>query len=207
MSEEDPSGGDSLREYRNKRDFGRTGEPTGEPVRGKEGTAPIFVVQKHHARQLHYDLRLEVGGVLKSWAIPKGPPTDPRDRRLAVPTEDHPMEYADFEGRIPEGEYGAGTVIVWDTGTYENLKEQGEEPVPMEECLQHGRVEIRLEGQKLRGGYALIRTGGSSGSKAGRREQWLLIKMKDEAADPRNDLLNTEPRSVLSGKTIEEMAE
>ena len=123
------------------------------------------MVQKHDARTLHYDFRLEVGGVLKSWAVPKGPSTDPREKRLAMPTEDHPLAYGDFEGVIPEGEYGAGPVIVWDAGT-----------------------------------YALQRIGG------GGRERWLLVKRKDEGADARRKPTKSQPESVLSGKTIEELS-
>lgn len=124
------------------------------------------MVQKHDARTLHYDFRLEVGGVLKSWAVPKGPSTDPREKRLAMPTEDHPLAYGDFEGVIPEGEYGAGPVIVWDAGT-----------------------------------YALQRIGG------GGRERWLLVKRKDEGADARRKPTKSQPESVLSGKTIEDLSE
>jgi DNA ligase D-like protein (predicted 3'-phosphoesterase) len=162
------------------------------------------VIQKHDARSLHYDFRLEVEGVLKSWAVPKGPSTDPRDRRLAMSTEDHPLEYASFEGLIPEGEYGAGTVLVWDRGTYRNLrgeKEDENKRISLSESIQNGQLEVWLEGQKLRGGYALIRTG------EGKEERWLLIKMKDEEADARRNPTVTEPQSVLSGYTVEEIAE
>lgn len=183
-----------LKEYRKKRDFHRTPEPSGEGRSPEE--EPIFVIQKHDARTLHYDLRLEVGGVLKSWAVPKGPSANPKDKRLAVPTEDHPLEYADFEGVIPEGQYGAGTVLVWDIGTYRNLKEK---EASMEQCIEEGHVAVWLEGKKLKGGYALIRTG-----KNGR---WLLVKMADQQADVLRQPVDTEPRSVLSGRTIEEIAE
>lgn len=190
---------DSLRAYREKRDFTKTGEPSGE-----ERTAsgpPIFVIQKHAASRLHYDFRLEVNGALKSWAVPKGPSTDPEDKRLAVPTEDHPMDYADFEGIIPTGSYGAGTVLVWDTGTYRNLRaEDPVRPLSMEQSYQDGKVLIWLEGKKLRGGYALIRTN------MGGAKNWLLIKEKDLLADPRRDPVSSEPNSVLSGKSLEEIA-
>ncbi len=109
----------------------------------------MFVVQKHAARTLHYDFRLEVEGVLKSWAVPKGPSLNPQDKRLAVPTEDHPLEYADFEGTIPAGEYGAGTVMVWDFGTYRNITEKKGESIPMAEAVAHGHVKVWLEGKKL----------------------------------------------------------
>lgn len=187
---------DSLRKYREKRDFRKTGEPPGE--KKKSSAEPIFVIQKHDASRLHYDFRLEVDGVLKSWAVPKGVSTDPREKRLAVPTEDHPLEYGDFEGVIPEGEYGAGTVLVWDTGTYKNLRgEKKGDGGSMKKSLEDGKVEIWLEGKKIQGGYALIRTGD---------DRWLLIKKKDEAADARRNPTSTEPKSVLSGRTLDEIA-
>jgi DNA ligase D-like protein (predicted 3'-phosphoesterase) len=194
------SGRDSVEEYVEKRDFRRTGEPRGGQRRPSE--QPIFVIQKHDASTLHYDFRLEVDGVLKSWAVPKGPSTDPSEKRLAVPTEDHPLEYADFEGVIPEGEYGAGTVLVWDTGPYRNLRAHKEDTpaVSMEEAIDEGKVEIQLEGKKLNGGYALVRTG------KGEHARWLLIKMRDEAADARRNPTSTEPKSVLTGRTLEEIA-
>jgi DNA ligase D-like protein (predicted 3'-phosphoesterase) len=196
-------GKEKLTEYRAKRDFGRTSEPKGGrrraakpvPPGRKRGRRPRFVIQQHQARSLHYDFRLEAGGVLKSWAVPKGPSLDPSDKRLAMPTEDHPLEYRDFEGVIPEGEYGAGTVIVWDRGTYRNL---GEEPV--EEQVAHGHVAIWLDGKKLRGGYALTRLGG------GKRERWLLVKMDDEGADRRRKPVKSQPESVKSGRTLDEVA-
>ena len=163
--------------------------------------APIFVIQKHHATSLHYDFRLEVDGVLKSWAVPKGPSTDPRDKRLAVPTEDHPLDYIDFEGVIPEGEYGGGSVIVWDTGTYRNITTSKGEEVPASDALARGHVAVWLEGQKLSGGYALTRVG------RGQDERWLLVKMKDERSDARRNPVSTEPQSVLSGRTVEEVAQ
>ena len=188
---------DPLKKYRKKRNFGKTPEPKGS---GKPATSPpVFVIQKHAASQLHYDFRLEVNGVLKSWAIPKGPSTDPRDKRLAVPTEDHPLAYGDFEGVIPEGEYGGGTVIVWDIGPYRNLMAEKEDALTMEQALDKGHVEVWLEGEKIRGGYVLIRTGPASSGR------WLLIKMKDKEADARRNPVSTEPRSVLSGRTNEEV--
>lgn len=154
-----------------------------------------FVIQKHHARSLHYDFRLEADGVLKSWAVPKGPSTDPRQKRLALPTEDHPLEYGDFEGVIPRGNYGAGSVIVWDRGTYQNLKEE----VEVSEQIARGHLTVWLDGQKLTGGYALHRTD------RGGKEQWLLVKMDDEAADARRNPTSTQPQSVISGKTNEDL--
>jgi DNA ligase D-like protein (predicted 3'-phosphoesterase) len=189
---------DSLKGYQEKRDFSRTPEPSGKgPGTSRE---PIFVIQKHAASHLHYDFRLEVDGVLKSWAIPKGPSTDPKDKRLAVPTEDHPLEYADFEGTIPEGEYGGGTVLVWDTGPYRNLTEKKGESIPMSQAVAHGHVKIWLEGKKLKGGYALTRF------RTGKDESWLLVKADDEEADARRNPVATEPRSVLTGRTLEEIA-
>ena len=140
---------DSLKDYQGKRDFRRTPEPPGRET--APSPSPIFVIQKHAASHLHYDFRLEVDGVLKSWAIPKGPSTDPQDKRLAVPTEDHPLAYAGFEGVIPEGEYGGGTVLVWDTGVYRNLTEKKGEAIPMGQAVAHGHVKVWLEGRKLKG--------------------------------------------------------
>lgn len=189
---------ESLKDYQAKRDFSRTSEPEGKGPRASR--EPIFVIQKHAASHLHYDFRLEVDGVLKSWAIPKGPSTDPKDKRLAVPTEDHPLEYADFEGTIPEGAYGAGTVLVWDTGPYRNLTEKKGMAIPMGQAVEHGHVKVWLEGKKLQGGYALTRF------RTGKDESWLLVKAEDEAADPSRNPVATEPQSVLSGRTIEEIA-
>jgi len=183
-----------------RREFGKTNEPASGGTGA--GERPIFVIQKHDARTLHYDFRLEVEGVLKSWAVPRGPSTDPRVKRLAVPTEDHPLDYADFEGTIPEAEYGGGTVLVWDTGTYRNLKEEDPdyEPMSMADALASGLVAVWLEGHKLRGGYALVRTG------RGEDSRWLLIKMKDEEADARRNPVSTQPESVLTGRTLEQIA-
>jgi len=185
---------DPLQTYRQKRNFDLTREPSGQhpPTPGEQHR---FVVQKHAASRLHYDFRIEVDGVLKSWAVPKGPSTNPSDKRLAMPTEDHPIEYLTFEGVIPEGGYGAGRMIVWDTGVYENLKEGS-----LSQALQNGRIEVKLMGHKLKGGFALIRTG-----KPDEEERWLLIKIKDELADTEHDILKTAPQSVLSGRTIEEL--
>jgi DNA ligase D-like protein (predicted 3'-phosphoesterase) len=152
------------------------------------------VIQKHAASSLHYDFRLEVDGVLKSWAVPRGLSTDPREKRLAMPTEDHPLAYADFEGVIPEGEYGAGSVIVWDRGRYRNLGERS-----VAEALEAGHATVWLDGEKLCGGYALTRMGN------GGRERWLLVKMDDERADRRRNPVSTQPQSVLSGKTVEQI--
>jgi len=189
---------DKLNEYRKKRDFKKTTEPGGD--NGKGSDRPRFVIQKHDASNLHYDFRLEIDGVLKSWAVPKGPSTDPSEKRLATLTEDHPLEYADFEGTIPEEEYGGGTVIVWDGGTYRNLREEKDDGKSMQESFDEGKVEVWLEGKKLQGGYVLIHTGGSKDAK-----RWLLKKMKDDRADARRNPVSTEPESILSDKTIEEI--
>lgn len=187
----------SIQTYRDKRDFARSPEPEG----GRSSTAaPRFVIQKHDARTLHYDFRLETDGVLASWAVPKGPSTDPQQRRLAIHVEDHPLDYADFEGIIPEGEYGAGTVIVWDRGTFRNLMGQKEDPLSVGESIDAGHVEVWLEGSKLRGGYTLVRIDEE-------KDQWLLIKMKDEEADARRNPVKTEPESVATGRTIEQVRE
>ncbi len=193
MADEDP-----LKGYREKRDFSRTSEPA--PGQGGAARHPIFVIQKHDASSLHYDFRLEVDGVLKSWAVPKGPSTDPKEKHLAVPTEDHPIEYAAFEGVIPEGEYGGGTVLVWDTGTYRNITEKDGKEVPAAEAIKNGHIAVRLEGEKLRGGYALTRF------RTGKGEAWLLIKMNDEEANPHRNPVTTEPRSVLTSRSLEEVA-
>lgn len=190
-----------LEEYLRKRDFNRTPEPPADADAGLDDS-PVFVIQEHAAGTHHFDVRLQVGGVLRSWAVPKGPSTDPSEKRLAVATEDHPLEYADFEGTLPEDEYGGGTVIVWDAGPYTNLKMDGDGgPVPIEHQLDDGHVTVWLHGEKIQGGYALIRTDG------GRRERWLLVKMDDGAADARRNPASTEPESVLTGRTVEEVTE
>ncbi|KKP35858.1 MAG: ligase D, 3'-phosphoesterase domain protein [candidate division TM6 bacterium GW2011_GWF2_32_72] len=166
-------------------------------VNAMSKSKPIFVIQKHDATTLHYDFRLEIDGVLKSWAVPKGPSTDPSQKHLAIMTEDHKMSWAKFEGIIPEGEYGAGTVMIWDYGTYKNIKEKDGKLVPMEQCLENGRIEIWLDGEKLKGSYALIRMQDN--------KNWLLIKMKDEFTDiPKNPIKNL-PNSAKSGKSLSEI--
>ncbi len=166
----------TLDDYQRRRSFSRTPEPPGEHrAKGERGATPKkFVVHEHHARRLHYDLRLEVEGVLWSWAVPKGPSLDPADKRLAVEVEDHPLDYAGFEGTIPEGQYGAGTVSIWDSGSYENLLAAKEAPLSMTEARAQGRLEVSFAGRRLQGGFALIKMRGP-----GREKDWLLIKMKD----------------------------
>jgi len=162
---------------------------------GSRRKAPRFVIQKHSASSLHYDFRLEVDGTLRSWAVPKGPSTDPRVKRLAVELEDHPLSYGEFEGVIGRGNYGAGAVIVWDAGTYQNLDEERS----MAEAIAAGHVKFWLDGEKLRGGWTLQRTRG------GAKPQWLLIKRRDEGADARRNPQSTQPESVKTGRTVEQL--
>jgi bifunctional non-homologous end joining protein LigD len=183
----DGAAGRKLAEYRRKRDPRKTSEPF-DPGSG-EG---FFVVQKHAATRLHYDFRLAIGGVLVSWAVPKGPSYDTKERRLAVHVEDHPLSYAGFEGTIPEGEYGAGSVIVWDRGPF-TLREGS---------VASGSLKLDLHGEKLRGGWALVRMKPRDG-----KDEWLLIKERDEHTDPERDVTAEEPASVLSGLTVEEVGE
>jgi bifunctional non-homologous end joining protein LigD len=185
-----------LEAYRRKRDPARTPEPFGDERGGapaRAGGAGRFVVQQHAARRLHYDLRLEVGGVLASWAVPKGPTLDPRERRLAVRTEDHPLAYADFEGVIPAGNYGAGAMIVWDTGVYRTA--DGSDPAA---GIEAGKLDLLLTGQKLRGRFALVRTRGAAG------RDWLLLRKGSPPEDGR-DPVRDAPASVLSGLRVEEL--
>lgn len=161
----------SLKEYEDKREFGNTPEPQGgERIEGRE---PIFVVQRHDASRLHFDFRLEADGVLKSWAVPKGPSMNPKEKRLAVQVEDHPLDYAGFEGVIPEGNYGAGTVEIWDSGTYDYAGKFRD----MDEALGEGVVEVKLHGRKLKGAFTLVRT-----PMDGRKNEWLLMKKEDSYA-------------------------
>lgn len=191
---------DDLAAYRRKRDTDRSGEPSGGRGRGPNGE-PVFVVQRHDTSSLHFDFRLEIGGALVSWAVPKGPSLDPRDKRLAARTEDHPLDYVDFEGRIDEG-YGAGTVVVWDTGRLENLTEKDGSPVPLEDALARGHLKFALHGEKLTGGFALthMKMGGDP-------KNWLLVKVDDDGADRRRKPASTQPESVLSGQTNEDFEE
>ncbi len=172
----------SLKEYVSKRTFDRTPEPKGAPRSKAPTTQRLYVIQKHRATALHYDFRLEDAGVLRSWAVPKGPSPDPAVKRLAMQVEDHPVEYARFEGVIPAGEYGGGTVMVWDIGTWELL----------EGSFEKGAVKFRVRGKKLRGAWRLVRTRG---------RQWLLIKSRDAAASTA-DVTVAKPRSVLSRRLM-----
>lgn len=188
----------SLMQYRKKRHFARTAEPKGSPQvkQGRKGRR--FVVQKHAASHLHYDFRLELGGTLKSWAVPKGPSLDPAQKRLAIQVEDHPLEYADFEGTIPAGEYGGGTVMVWDRGTW--LPEGDPEA-----DYRAGQLKFSLDGQKLTGSWALVRTA----QRGSRTPQWLLIKHQDASAKPvtKGDILDKMPNSAATGRTMDEITE
>jgi len=188
----------SLEKYTAKRDFSKTSEP--KAGRSKSKTKLMFVIQKHDASRLHYDFRLEMDGVLKSWAVPKGPSTDPKTKRLAMMVEDHPFDYRNFEGIIPEGEYGGGTVIVWDEGTYEpidEIKGKKAQEKHLLKQLKDGSLKIKLHGEKLKGEFALVKTNGMG------ENGWLLIKHKDEFASIK-DVTKLE-KSILSGKTIAEM--
>jgi bifunctional non-homologous end joining protein LigD len=189
------SGGDRLDAYRHKRDFDHTPEPSGSAGSADSDGDPRFVVQRHRARRLHYDVRLEVDGVLVSWSVPRGPTLDPGVRRLAVHVEDHPVDYVDFEGVIPKGEYGAGDVIVWDTGTYRLTR--GDDAARE---LAEGELHVEFHGQKLRGRVALVRTG----RRTGEGQQWLMIHADDEHAVADWDA-EDHPRSVLSGRTNEQV--
>ena len=188
-----------LAEYRRKRDFAKTAEPSGaEPA--PESSKLRFVIQKHAASHLHYDLRLELDGVMKSWAVPKGPSTDPSVKRLAMEVEDHPISYNDFEGTIPKGEYGGGTVMLWDRGTYEPEGGGGESA--LREGYERGDLKFILHGKRLEGAWVLVRMRrGDDG-----RAQWLLIKHRDETADDSYDVTAEVTTSVASGRTMDEIA-
>ena len=187
----------SLTQYRQKRHFNRTPEPRG----GKAAKAGDlrFVIQKHQASHLHYDFRLELDGVLKSWAVPKGPSTNPNDKRLAMMVEDHPLDYGDFEGTIPPGNYGAGSVIVWDRGTYRarDATTRRESEQVMAEGLRRGHLTFVVEGEKLRGEFSLLKLA------KGGKNAWLLLKKRDEFADGDNI---DDDHSVLSGRTLDDVA-
>jgi bifunctional non-homologous end joining protein LigD len=228
MTNPDSDPAEALAEYRRRRDFSRTSEPAG----GEAAPAPerpVFTVQKHAASSLHYDVRLELDGVLKSWAVPKGPSLDPADKRLAVMTEDHPLEYAAFEGTIPEGEYGGGTVLLWDFGWWEPdltwMKEaahtrragapaqaaggtmnspDGAERfagVDLQAALAKGELKFILHGHKLSGSWALVQMKGRG------EKNWLLLKHRDDSARPGLSIIQEAPDSVLTGRRLDEIAE
>jgi bifunctional non-homologous end joining protein LigD len=192
----------ALEEYRRKRDFRKTPEPAGKPAARKKAAAPLaFVIQEHQARRLHFDFRLELDGVLKSWAVPKGPSLDPAEKRLAVEVEDHPLDYGGFEGVIPEGQYGGGTVLLWDRGTWV--------PADPDPAAAHakGMLKFELRGEKLHGNWALVRMGGRAAHE--RRPNWLLVKERDDAALPQSGdaVVTDNPLSVESGRSLEAIAE
>ena len=190
-----------LSEYRRKRDFSKTAEPKGGKTAKTKKLG--FVIQKHDARNLHYDLRLELDGVMKSWAVPKGPSLDPAVKRLAMEVEDHPIEYNEFEGTIPQGEYGGGTVMLWDRGNYSY---GGSDPDPVEGLrrgYQKGDFKFVLNGKRLKGSWALVRMRRNQSGKP----QWLLIKHRDEYAVPGSDVTADNLTSVATGRTMEEIAE
>lgn len=183
-----------LTPYAERRNFGKTPEP--EPKTHIQRTKnPLFVIQEHHASHLHWDLRLEINDVLKSWAVPKGPSINPTEKRLAILTEDHPLEYAHFEGTIPEGLYGAGTVMVWDIGTYIN-----EKTIPMDQCFDEGRIEITVKGKKLLGTFALIRLKSSE-------KNWIFFKIDDAFAHTGTAITKTHNKSALTGRTVVQIAQ
>ena len=195
-----------LSEYRRKRDFSRTAEPAGEVGRApsRRGTLQ-FVIQKHAASHLHFDLRLELDGVMKSWAVPKGPSLDPSVKRLAMEVEDHPMDYNTFEGTIPKGEYGGGTVMLWDRGTYRAESAQpGDDEGAIRRGYRSGDLKFTLEGERLRGSWVLVRMRGRNGGSS--KPQWLLIKHRDEEARDDIDIVAETSTSVATGRTMEEIA-
>ena len=190
---------DLLKKYRAMRDFSDTPEPAGG--KPKKTKLPIFVIQKHRASHLHYDFRLEMEGVLKSWAVPKGPSYDPGVKRLAMMTEDHPYDYASFEGQIPEGNYGAGNVIIWDHGHWEFI-EPGDDPAA---AVRGGKLTFRMFGKKMFGEWALVRIGGRAKSDKG--NEWLLLKHRDEFANEDVDVTKVAPRSVVSNLLVEDVGD
>lgn len=192
----DDSAPEELTDYTRRRDLARTPEPSGTSE-ASDGCG--FVIQHHRSSTDHYDFRLEVDGVLKSWAVPKGLSTDPRDKRLAVPTEDHPLEYATFEGIIPRDEYGGGTVLVWDRGVYENRTRSKDRDLSMADGVEAGHVSFLLHGHKLSGGYALNRF------RTGADEAWLLVKERDGYSDARRKPVRTQPKSVQTGRDLDEI--
>jgi len=189
-----------LSEYKRKRDFSKTEEPSGGAVKRGSRRKLSFVVQKHAASHLHFDFRLELDGVMKSWAVPKGPSYDPSVRRLAMEVEDHPIEYNTFEGTIPKGQYGGGTVMLWDRGTYEPEGGGGEEA--LREGYERGDLKFVLHGDRLQGGWVLVRIRRGEGE----RRQWLLIKHRDAMATSKFDVVAEVETSVKSGRTMEEIA-
>src|SRR6266568_8901041 len=195
-----------LAEYRRKRDFRRTREPSGATTSARTQPGRLrFVIQKHAASHLHFDLRLELDGVMKSWAVPKGPSTDPSVKRLAMQVEDHPIEYNTFEGTIPKGEYGGGTVMLWDRGTYAPDKTTDDDEDAVREAYARGDLKISFFGEKIRGSFALVRMKYNREGQSSSKPQWLLIKHRDEFASP-DELVSNKDTSVETGRTMEEIA-
>ncbi|MBK5187544.1 MAG: DNA ligase D, partial [Gemmatimonadaceae bacterium] len=191
-----------LSEYRRKRDFSKTAEPSGKEERAKRRTSLVFVIQKHAASHLHFDFRLELDGVMKSWAVPKGPSYDPSVKRLAMQVEDHPIDYNSFEGTIPPGEYGGGTVMLWDRGTYTSAVDE-DDPLPeLRRGYAKGDLKILLDGERMHGSWVLVRTRRGSED----RPQWLLIKHRDEYAEAGKDIVADVTTSVTTGRTMDEIA-
>ncbi|MEO6210439.1 MAG: DNA ligase D [Gemmatimonadaceae bacterium] len=191
-----------LSEYRDKRDFSKTAEPSGNEERAKKKKSLVFVIQKHAASRLHFDFRIELDGVMKSWAVPKGPSLDPSVKRLAMQVEDHPLDYNTFEGTIPQGEYGGGTVMLWDRGTYTSALDEND-PIPaLRKGYAKGDLKILMHGERMHGSWVLVRTSRGSDEKP----QWLLIKHRDEFSEPGSDIVAQEMTSVVSGRTMDEIA-
>lgn len=202
-SSKKPSASEQLAEYRRKRDFKKTAEPAGGRTRSARDTKKLeFVIQKHAATRLHFDLRLELDDVMKSWAVPKGPSADPSVKRLAMQVEDHPMEYNSFEGTIPKGEYGGGTVMLWDRGWYEPEKGGGQDGV--REGLRKGDLKIIFHGKRMKGSWVLVRTRGWGGSSGG-KPSWLLIKHRDEHVEPGDALVENHTTSVVTRRTMQQI--
>jgi len=197
-----------LTEYRRKRDFARTQEPSGDTIESPARQGKLrFVIQKHAARNLHFDLRLELDGVMKSWAVPKGPSLDPSVKRLAMQVEDHPIDYNTFEGTIPKGEYGGGSVMLWDRGTYtaDAATTPGEEEDAIRGGLARGDLKITFHGARLHGSFALVRMKFSRDRSSSSKPQWLLIKHRDKFASA-EDVVAENMTSVESGRTMDEIA-
>jgi bifunctional non-homologous end joining protein LigD len=202
----------ALEEYRHKRDFSQTPEPVGHATTGPHRGSLAFVVQKHEASHLHFDFRLELDGVMKSWAVPKGPSLDPSVKRLAMQVEDHPIDYNAFEGTIPKGEYGGGTVMVWDRGTYEpdrdgaaRTADDRSDAQILRDEYEGGDLKFILHGERLRGSWVLVRTRLGRGAST-TRPQWLLIKHRDAYAMPGSDIVADAETSVATGRTMEGIA-
>jgi bifunctional non-homologous end joining protein LigD len=190
--------GKALTRYQTMRDFAVTAEPSGKTTKAASSKRLRYVIQKHAATRLHYDFRLELHGTFRSWAVTRGPSLDPADKRLAVEVEDHPLDYGDFEGTIPKGQYGGGTVMLWDRGTYE--AENGGGVNALRDGYARGDLKFELHGERLRGGWVLVRM------KRPGRPQWLLIKHRDEFATSAHDVVEDEMTSVVTGRTMDDIA-